>query len=43
MKKFDIQNQVVIMCGISGAGKTQFALGLVEEGYIRLSTDVLIW
>ena len=31
------------MCGISGAGKTKFALGLVEEGYIRLSTDVLIW
>ena len=31
------------MCGISGAGKTQFALGLIEEGFTRLSTDVLIW
>ncbi|MCH5234608.1 MAG: ATP-binding protein [Muribaculaceae bacterium] len=43
MKKFDIQNQVVIMCGISGAGKTQYALRLVEEGFFRLSTDVMIW
>ena len=43
MEKFDIPNKVVIMCGISGAGKTQFALRLVEKGYIRLSTDVLIW
>ena len=43
MKKFDIRNRVVIMCGISGSGKTQFALRLVEEDYVRLSTDVLIW
>ena len=43
MKKFDIRNQVVIMCGISGAGKTHFALDLVKDGFIRLSTDVLIW
>lgn len=43
MKKFDIWNQVVIMCGVSGAGKTQFALGLVGKGYFRLSTDVLVW
>ena len=43
MKKFDVIGQVVIMCGISGAGKTQYALGLVEEGYTRLSTDLLIW
>lgn len=43
MKKFNNQNQVVIMCGISGAGKTKYALQLVEEGFSRLSTDVLIW
>ena len=43
MKKFDVESQVVIMCGISGAGKTQYALGLVAEGFTRLSTDVLIW
>lgn len=43
MKKFNNQNQVVIMCGISGAGKTKYALQLVKEGFSRLSTDVLIW
>lgn len=43
MKKFDISNQVIIMCGISGAGKTKYALKLEEEGFTRLSTDVLIW
>ena len=43
MKKSDIRNQAVIMCGISGSGKTHFAQQLEKEGYIRLSTDVLIW
>ena len=32
------------MCGISGSGKTFYAQKLEEnEGYIRLSTDKLIW
>ena len=43
MKKSDIQTQAIIMCGISGSGKTHFARQLEKEGYIRLSTDNLIW
>lgn len=43
MKKFDVQSQAVIMCGISGSGKTHYARQLEEEGYIRLSSDALIW
>ena len=43
MKKFDPQSQVVIMCGISGSGKTHYARTLEKEGYIRLSSDALIW
>ena len=31
------------MCGISGSGKTHYARGLEKDGYVRLSTDVLIW
>lgn len=43
MKKSDIQSQVVVMCGISGSGKTHFARQLEKEGYIRLSLDAIIW
>lgn len=43
MKKFDIRSQVIIMCGISGSGKTHIARQLEEKGYLRLSTDALIW
>ena len=43
MKKFDPQVQVVIMCGISGSGKTHFARQLEQQGFKRLSTDSLIW
>ena len=43
MKNFDIQNQVVIMCGISGSGKTLYASQLEKHGYVRLSTDAIIW
>lgn len=43
MKKSDFQNQAVIMCGISGSGKTHYARQLEKEGYIILSTDKLIW
>ena len=43
MKKFDIKSQAVIMCGISGSGKTHYARQLEREGYVRISTDNLIW
>ena len=43
MNKSDIQSQAIIMCGISGSGKTYFARQLEKEGFIRLSTDNLIW
>lgn len=43
MKKSEFLNQAVIMCGISGSGKTHFARKLEKEGFIRLSTDNLIW
>ena len=43
MKNFDIQNQVVIMCGLSGSGKTFYASQLEKDGYVRLSTDAIIW
>lgn len=43
MKISDIHSQAVIMCGISGAGKTHFARCLEKQGYTRLSTDALIW
>lgn len=34
---------VMIMCGISGSGKTYNALRLEAEGYIRVSVDNIIW
>lgn len=43
MKSFDTDCHAVIMCGISGSGKTHYALKLEEKGYIRLSPDALIW
>lgn len=43
MKKSDLQNRAVIMCGISGSGKTYYARRLEKQGYIRLSADALIW
>ena len=43
MKKFDFQNQAVIMCGISGSGKTHYARQLEKDGFVRLSADALIW
>jgi predicted kinase len=36
--------QVVLMCGIAGAGKTTYAKQLEEQqGYVRLSIDEEIW
>lgn len=43
MKKSDQPIQAVIMCGISGSGKTHYARKLEKDGYIRLSTDSIIW
>ena len=43
MKKFNPISQAVIMCGISGSGKTHYAKELEKEGYYRLSSDALIW
>lgn len=37
------QPQVVLLCGISGSGKTHYALGLQAEGYRRLSADEIAW
>lgn len=34
---------VVLMCGISGSGKTYFAHLLEQHGYRRLSADCLAW
>ncbi|GAA1959666.1 AAA family ATPase [Kitasatospora viridis] len=34
---------VVLMCGLPGAGKSTYALGLVERGYLRLSIDEAVW
>lgn len=34
---------VVVMCGISGSGKTRFARRLEERGFVRVSADVLLW
>ncbi len=31
------------MCGLPGAGKTTYALGLVRRGYARLSIDEEVW
>lgn len=43
MRKFDIQGQAVVMCGISGSGKTLYAKQLEKRGYQRLSVDAQIW
>lgn len=35
--------QLVVMCGISGSGKTRFARELKLAGYTRLSYDSAMW
>ncbi|MFF4893532.1 AAA family ATPase [Micromonospora chersina] len=37
------QPEVVLMCGVAGAGKTTYAKDLETEGYVRLSVDEEIW
>lgn len=43
MNNLGVGNRVIIMCGISGSGKTHYALQLERAGYLRLSTDTIIW
>lgn len=43
MKKFDIDCQAVIMCGVSGSGKTHRARILEQKGFIRVSADSILW
>ncbi len=35
--------RVVAMCGVSGSGKTEFAKALERHGFVRVSSDRLIW
>ncbi len=35
--------RVILMCGISGSGKTYFARNLERYGFIRVSADAIIW
>lgn len=39
----DIAARVVLMCGVSGSGKTFFSRKLEKNGYVRLSVDELLW
>lgn len=39
----DFDSPVILMCGISGSGKTYFSKKLEKEGYKRLSLDEHIW
>jgi len=34
---------VVLMCGVAGSGKTNYAQRLESQGYVRLSIDEEIW
>lgn len=36
-------NRVVLMCGVTGSGKTAYARRLHELGFVRLSVDEMIW
>lgn len=36
-------SKVVLMCGVSGSGKTYYSYKLEKKGYERLSPDELIW
>ncbi|QED47998.1 AAA family ATPase [Cytobacillus dafuensis] len=39
----DFTPLVVMMCGVSGSGKTTFSQLLEKEGFVRLSIDEEIW
>ena len=38
-----LDERAVVMCGISGSGKTVFSQRLEREGYTRISADELVW
>lgn len=38
-----IGTSVLLMCGISGSGKTRFSKQLEQYGFTRLSADEMIW
>jgi len=38
-----VRPEVVLLCGVAGAGKTTYALGLEALGYVRLSVDEEVW
>jgi len=38
-----IDARVILMCGVSGSGKTVFSKKLERYGYVRLSVDEIIW
>ncbi len=35
--------QVLLLCGISGSGKTTFARSMASSGYRHLSIDDIMW
>lgn len=41
--EFADDSKVVLMCGVSGSGKTYYSYKLEEKGYERLSPDELLW
>lgn len=43
MNNDEIDSRVVLMCGISGSGKTYYSRQLENQGYRRLSIDEQIW
>lgn len=42
-KNSELKPDVVLMCGISGSGKTTYARTLEQQGYLRLSVDQAVW
>lgn len=42
-EEFSSPARVVLLCGISGSGKTRYARTLEAQGYRRLSLDRLVW
>lgn len=38
-----LSSRMVLMCGISGSGKTVFSKKLEAKGFVRLSVDELVW
>lgn len=43
MQLSDTEARVVLMCGVSGSGKTFRSRQLERNGFVRLSPDVIAW